>query len=285
MAQHPATPPQRNHAQRCGALDAESCACDHWCTIFGGRREHAGWRADCPRCQASRALSWKVSGGQVRWWAFCSCPDDAIRQVLADRLPDCVPAAGRRNPHTVARSELEKLIGLPGAALVLRVACLAWDLPPLVAAERLGMPERTYRRAVTAAKSGREPQVSISGSAAKNGRDTEPGRRPNLAGNRRSQPPETRTGGGLTTAATLVPPGAGTTVPAATKRACARHDNHWTRGEGHPHCLDCRALRDSAGEGQGLAAVALAEAAAGSNVAELLQARARRKAAAEHART
>lgn len=27
------------------------------------------------------------------------------------------------------------------------------------------------------------------------------------------------------------------------KRACPRHDNHWTRGEGHPHCPACRALR------------------------------------------
>ena len=159
--------------------------------VFGGHREGAGWRADCPLCHSARALSWKVKGARVKWWSFCASHDeDAMRPILAERLPDCV-GAGKRPPDVVPRNELEQLLGLTGAALQLRLACLAWDVPPKVAAEKLGMPGRTYRRAVTMlAKSGRESQVSI---AAKNGQVIHHPQWPDLARNPRSQPHEAQT--------------------------------------------------------------------------------------------
>jgi hypothetical protein len=122
-------------------------------------------------------------------------------------LPGCLAHARPRKTGNVPRSELEKLIGLSGAALRLRVACLAWDLPPKAAAKKLGMPGRTYRRAVTAvAKSGREPQVDT---AARNGQAIRQQAWPDLAGNRRSETQETHPRDCLTNGATLVPPEAG----------------------------------------------------------------------------
>jgi hypothetical protein len=106
----------------------------------------------------------------VVFWCHAHCPRNKVAAgLIADGVPaDCVPRVrAPKEPaasvprDSVRRADLEPLLDLTGAALLLRLASLAWDVSPAEAAERLKMPERTYRRAITA--------------------------RPNLAGNRRSE--------------------------------------------------------------------------------------------------
>lgn len=141
----------------CGlGLPASECVRKHWCKALDGQQVGAHWRATCPLCwKANFEIS--IIGVGIAWNCHTDpeCDHGDIRLMLAKVLP-CYKGGGR----TVARSELEKLLGLSGAALRLRVACLAWDCAPDVAAQKLGLPSRTARRAKAA--------------------------RPDLAGNRRS---------------------------------------------------------------------------------------------------
>ncbi|MGO9079032.1 MAG: hypothetical protein ACLQDY_08300 [Streptosporangiaceae bacterium] len=107
------------------------------------------WAGKCPVCGGNFTLA--VKGHRLAWccWRKPAQHDkDAIRNALAALLPSCFTVGTKRNTNTVARAELEKLLGLSGAALTLRVACLAWDCSPEEAAARLKMAGRTYRRAV-----------------------------------------------------------------------------------------------------------------------------------------
>ncbi len=105
-------------------------------------------------CKTGRALSVTVKAGRILWCCHRQpvCPRADLRDALARLLPGCLASLPKTRPRrdAVPRAELEKLIGMSGAALELRVACLAWNCTPQAAAEKLGMPARTYRRAVTA---------------------------------------------------------------------------------------------------------------------------------------
>jgi hypothetical protein len=72
-------------------LLAEDCAADHWSPVLGGRREGAQWRAPCPVCLRARRLEYDAPKSSVRWNIFCHCDRAAVRKVLADRLPECMP--------------------------------------------------------------------------------------------------------------------------------------------------------------------------------------------------
>jgi hypothetical protein len=56
-------------------------------------------------------------------------PRQAERQGVMGR-PRFSPSAAVYPADAAPRAELEKLIGLSGAALELRVACLAWNCTP-----------------------------------------------------------------------------------------------------------------------------------------------------------
>lgn len=151
----------------CGlGLPLAQCIAKHWCPPLNGDRVGNHWRATCPVC-------WKPNfeitlDGSIRWNCHTkdedeeyTCDHADIRYMLARLIP-----CRKGNSRVVPRSELEKLLGLNGAALRLRVACLAWDCSPEVAAQRLKMPERTYRRARTARPDLAKDRRSESGDAA-----------------------------------------------------------------------------------------------------------------------
>lgn len=125
----------------------EQCVEDHWCRVLDGAKVGSHWRARCPLCGKKGAFEISVSGRNVKWNCHTKppCDHDDLRALLADVLP-CRKGARR----TVPRAELEKLLGLSDCALRLRVACLAWNVPPKEAAARLGMSRRTYYRAISA---------------------------------------------------------------------------------------------------------------------------------------
>lgn len=136
----------------CG-LHPLDCAADHAAPALGLRctSQHQ-WSGPCPACHGGHCLSLNVKSGRMLW--HCNrkppCSQIVLTTALAAILPACIGTGRPRQRHdVVARSELEQLIGLSGAALQLRIACLAWDCTPQAAAAKLGMPERTYRRAVT----------------------------------------------------------------------------------------------------------------------------------------
>ncbi len=133
---------------RCGALDAESCATGHCCPAFGGHRE-PGWRADCPLCQAERALFWKVQNGRVRFRSFCADHDeDMVLPALAERLPECVSVRSRRGRPDAAELEalaLDKTI-TPNALRMAILRELGWGTRRI--AGELKLPRRTYYDAV-----------------------------------------------------------------------------------------------------------------------------------------
>jgi hypothetical protein len=141
----------------CGfGMLAEDCAADHVAPALGLRCTKTDqWSGSCPVCQGERCLSLTVKSGRLLWCCHRkpSCSTDAIRDALAVAVPCCFSPTRRGRPgqrtDKVNRSELAALLGLSGAALQLRVACLAWDCSPETAAAKLGMPGRTYRRAVT----------------------------------------------------------------------------------------------------------------------------------------
>src|ERR1022692_3727645 len=119
-----------------GALDcATACLADSLRLHCTGQGQ---WSGPCPICGGERCFSLTVKGRQQRW--HCNrrppCPQDTVTAWLAARFPNCIRPGPR---EVVTRGELEKLLGLSGAALQLRVACLAWDCTPQAAAEKLGM--------------------------------------------------------------------------------------------------------------------------------------------------
>lgn len=189
---------------RCGALDPESCATGHWCPVFGGHREGAGWRADCPLCHSSRALSWKVNPGRVKWWSFCESHDeDVLRPILATRLPDCVSTRVRPRAADLARIEAlaaDKAI-TPSALRVAILQELGWN------AERirgeLKMPRQTWSDAVRIL--GQRPRSAPAGWRP----DSRTQRSAGTSGFSDNGQGQRHIGSGLTMAATLIPPGAG----------------------------------------------------------------------------
>ena len=124
---------------------------EHLCLPLKLSKSASGWRGPCPLCAAGRVVEVSIKGGRIVWNNHCRCSRDKVGAALAD-LAACFPgqpASRVRRKDVVPRAELDKLIGLPGAALELRVACLAWDCPPAEAAAKLGMPPRTLRWALS----------------------------------------------------------------------------------------------------------------------------------------
>jgi len=129
---------------RCG-LAAEDCAADHWCPALKGRRERAGWRADCPICHAERALEWDAPGRTVRWKSWCGEHDKAaIRPILTKLLPGCLPGLNS-GPIPIDHSDLVQLAcrDLSPAALRIGLLRLAGFTAAKARAE-LGMAKSTY---------------------------------------------------------------------------------------------------------------------------------------------
>jgi hypothetical protein len=130
------------------------CIVQHIAPALGLRATSATqWdgRAKCPSCGGNFRLHLK--GSRIEFCCMRSprCTPEQIKAAMPERLIQfgCIQLAKRSRADTVARSDLEQLLGLSGAALRLRIACLAWDCSPREAAAKLGMPERTYRLAVT----------------------------------------------------------------------------------------------------------------------------------------
>lgn len=138
----------------CGR-DAAECVVQHWCEIaeLHLRCTRAGqqWDGWCP-VHGKPGLSLTVKGKGLLWKCHCGdpCPQDVLTAALRELLPDCVSGRKPSAPKgTVARAELEALVGLSGVALELKFHALMWQMTPQEAAAKLGMSRATYYRAVS----------------------------------------------------------------------------------------------------------------------------------------
>lgn len=146
----------------CG-LDPESCICEHWMPILGGRREPSGWRAPCPVCGNGRVLSVQVTGRRAAWKNHCPCDRDDVRLKLAALLPGCV--ASRYTPRrSVDRGDLIGIITdrtIPDGN-ALRVALLqALGVPAPQIKKSLGLSKQRWSEVVR--NSGRNRRSAESG--------------------------------------------------------------------------------------------------------------------------
>jgi len=109
---------------RCGLPTAEDCAVVHWCRVLDGQRERSEWRADCPLCGNNRSLKWEVRGKGIWWWSYCyQHGKPALRPVLADHLPGCLP--GRpRGRQQIDHDDLIALVLTPMPPMTLRLRLL-----------------------------------------------------------------------------------------------------------------------------------------------------------------
>jgi len=142
-------------------LLAEDCGADHIAPVLRLRCTHPGqWSGTCPVCQGERKLSLATGTNGRRFIWTChrrpACPSAAIHEaILATGVSsECLGSARgkHRKPESVPRSVLTDLAyaKLPASAYQLRLLMLGEDLTAQEAAAKLGMPERTYYRAVTA---------------------------------------------------------------------------------------------------------------------------------------
>lgn len=138
---------------RCG-LPAEDCAAIHWGPQLSGRRERAGWRADCPVCGAERSLEWDVPGKAIRWRSWCAEHDkETLRPALLGRLPDCMPRR-QSDRVTVNHEDLVALAldGMPPASMKLALLEMA-GMSTREALDKLGI-RRENRARVIAGRTG-----------------------------------------------------------------------------------------------------------------------------------
>jgi len=97
-------------------LGWDVCADKDWPHKLKGHWEPAGYRADCLRCSADRAIEWSVPPQDARaipWNVFCGCGKDAVRPLMRARLGPCMPGGrtGRQeiDPDAVVRLALAKI--------------------------------------------------------------------------------------------------------------------------------------------------------------------------------
>jgi hypothetical protein len=116
----------------------------------------------CPLCSRADKLSASIKGKSIEYCCHvCKASPKALRDAVALLLPGHVGPTRPPKAATFTRGDFEDLLGLSDAAIRLRVACIAWQMTPKQAADKLGMSRRTYYRAVTAvpdmARSRRSP--------------------------------------------------------------------------------------------------------------------------------
>ena len=135
-----------------GGLEPSDCIADHWCPPLAGRKEHAGWRAPCPACEANRALSIQVRGGRIVWKSHCDppCDRDTIGKAISAAVPCCTTATRHPRKPAVNLEQIQALLldkSVPPNAL--RIGCLqALGMNMKEIVRELGIPRSTYYDAV-----------------------------------------------------------------------------------------------------------------------------------------